>query len=72
MSRISISVPSSVANVSCGYDVLGFCLGYPCDEMTVEIKQTQGVEIEHVNGWSIPTDPKLNVCGAVAFEMIKN
>ena len=71
MSRISISVPSSVANVSCGYDVLGFCLGYPCDEMTVEIKQTQGVEIEHVNGWSIPTDPKLNVCGAVAFEMIK-
>ena len=38
MNKITISVPSSVANVSCGFDVLGFCLEKPCDEMTVEIK----------------------------------
>tara|TARA_B100001778_G_scaffold26689_1_gene19543 strand:+ start:1146 stop:1295 length:150 start_codon:yes stop_codon:yes gene_type:complete len=39
MNKITISVPSSVANVSCGFDVLGFCLEKPCDEMTVEIKK---------------------------------
>ena len=71
MSRISISVPSSVANVSCGFDVLGFCLEKPCDEMTVEIKKSQGLDIEIFNEKSIPTNPKENVCGAVAFAMIK-
>ena len=71
MSKIIINVPSSVANVSCGFDVLGFCLENPCDEMTVEIKKNPGVEIQVINEKSIPKDPKLNVCGAVAFEMIK-
>ena len=71
MSKITISVPSSVANVSCGFDVLGFCLEKPCDEMTVEIKKSQGLDIEIINEKSIPTNPKENVCGAVAFAMIK-
>ena len=71
MNKITISVPSSVANVSCGFDVLGFCLEKPCDEMTVEIKKKQGVDIQIINEKSIPTNPKDNVCGAVAFAMIK-
>ena len=71
MNKITISVPSSVANVSCGFDVLGFCLEKPCDEMTVEIKKNQGVDIQIINEKSIPTNPKDNVCGAVAFAMIK-
>ena len=70
MNKITISVPSSVANVSCGFDVLGFCLEKPCDEMTVEIKKKQGVDIQIINEKSIPTNPKDNVCGAVAFAMI--
>ena len=69
--KITISVPSSVANVSCGFDVLGFCLDKPCDEMTVEIKKTKGLEIKIINEKSITTDPKNNVCGPVAFAMIK-
>ena len=71
MNKITISVPSSVANVSCGFDVLGFCLEKPCDEMTVEIKKTEGLDIKIINGKSIPTDPKKNVCGPVAHAMIK-
>ena len=71
MSKITISVPSSVANVSCGFDVLGFCLDKPCDEMTVEIKKTKGIEIKIINEKSISTDPKNNVCGPVAIAMIK-
>ena len=49
MNKITINVPSSVANVSCGFDVLGFCLEKPYDEMTVEIKKTQGVDIQIIN-----------------------
>ena len=70
MNKITINVPSSVANVSCGFDVLGFCLEKPCDEMTVEIKKTQGVDIQIINEKSISTNPKYNVCGPVATAMI--
>ena len=71
MSKIKISVPSSVANVSCGFDVLGFCLEKPCDEMTVEIKKARDVEIKIINEKSIPSNSKYNVCGPVAFAMIQ-
>tara|TARA_B100000963_G_C22630689_1_gene674792 strand:+ start:1685 stop:2605 length:921 start_codon:yes stop_codon:yes gene_type:complete len=71
MSKITISVPSSVANVSCGFDVLGFCLEKPCDEMTVEIKKAKDVEIRIINEKSIPSNSKYNVCGPVAFAMIQ-
>ncbi len=71
MKKITINVPASVANVSCGFDVLGFCLEEPYDEMTIEIKKTKGVEIKILNEKSIPTDPKYNVCGPVAFAMMK-
>ena len=70
MNKITINIPSSVANVSCGFDVLGFCLEKPCDEMTVEIKKTRGVDIQIFNEKSIPTNPKYNVCGPVAKAMI--
>ena len=70
MNKITINVPSSVANVSCGFDVLGFCLEKPYDEMTVEIKKTQGIDIQIINEKSIPTNPKYNVCGPVAIAMI--
>ena len=71
MNKITISVPSSVANVSCGFDVLGFCLEKPCDEMTVEIKKARDVEIKIINEKSIPSNSKYNVCGPVAFAMIQ-
>ena len=71
MNKITISVPSSVANVSCGFDVLGFCLEKPCDEMTVEIKKASDVEIKIINEKSIPSNSKYNVCGPVAFAMIQ-
>ena len=71
MNKITISVPSSVANVSCGFDVLGFCLEKPCDKMTVEIKKASDVEIKIINEKSIPSNSKYNVCGPVAFAMIQ-
>ena len=71
MNKITISVPSSVANVSCGFDVLGFCLEKPCDKMTVEIKKASDVVIKIINEKSIPSNSKYNVCGPVAFAMIQ-
>ena len=35
MNEIKIFSPATVANVSCGFDVLGFCLDTVGDEMLV-------------------------------------
>ena len=38
MDKIKIHAPATVANLSCGFDVLGLCLDQPYDE--IEIQKT--------------------------------
>ena len=35
MDKVKVYAPSTVANLSCGFDVLGLCLNSPCDEIEV-------------------------------------
>ena len=48
MESIRIFSPASVANVSCGFDVLGFCLGPIGDEMVVRKSNHKGVRITKI------------------------
>ena len=50
MDQIKIFSPASVANVSCGFDVLGFCLDKIGDEMQVNKTNKPGVEIGEIRG----------------------
>ena len=43
MEEIKIFAPASVANVSCGFDVLGFCLDPVGDVMIIRKIKTPGV-----------------------------
>ena len=36
MDKIKIHAPATVANLSCGFDVLGLCLNQPYDEIEVQ------------------------------------
>ena len=44
MDHINIFTPASVANVSCGFDVLGFCLDTIGDIMKVSKTKTKGIK----------------------------
>ena len=35
MDRIKVKAPATVANLSCGFDILGLCLDNPFDEIEV-------------------------------------
>ena len=35
MDKIKIHAPATVANLSCGFDVLGLCLNEPYDEIEI-------------------------------------
>ncbi len=50
MDQVKIFSPASVANVSCGFDVLGFCLDSIGDIMVVHKTETPGVQIGSVTG----------------------
>ncbi|NRA93031.1 MAG: homoserine kinase, partial [Psychroserpens sp.] len=64
--QIKIFSPATVANVSCGFDVLGFCLDTIGDEMVVRKTQEKGIRITKIEGFDLPYDTHLNVAGVSA------
>ena len=66
MSEIKIFSPASVANMSCGFDVLGFCLDTVGDEMIIRKIKTPGIKISKIIGQKLPLETKKNVAGVAA------
>ncbi|GAB2535473.1 homoserine kinase [Rufibacter soli] len=63
--------PATVANVSCGFDVLGFALDQPGDEVWARKKEAPGITISHIQGIEgLSSDPSENVIGVVAQKML--
>ncbi|MDB5226791.1 MAG: thrB [Bacteroidota bacterium] len=60
--KIRVFAPATVANVACGFDVLGFAIDKPGDELIMEITKQKGVEIADIEGdeGMLPRDPKKN------------
>ena len=71
MDEIKIFCPASVANMSCGFDVLGFCLGPVGDEMIIRKTNSPGVKITKIQGQDLPLDVKKNVAGVAAEALLK-
>lgn len=60
--KIKVFAPATVANVACGFDVLGFAIDKPGDELLMEITQEKGVVIVDIEGDNgvLPRNPKKN------------
>ncbi|MFQ3351048.1 MAG: homoserine kinase [Candidatus Marivariicella framensis] len=66
MDSIKIFSPSSVANLSCGFDVLGLCLDTIGDEMIIKKSKKPGVRIIKIEGENLPLSIEKNVAGVAA------
>jgi len=71
MNEIKIFSPATVANVSCGFDVLGFPLKQVGDEMVVRKTLDRGIKIKVFGDNNLPLEPEKNVAGVVAIAMLK-
>jgi homoserine kinase len=71
MKEIKIFSPATVANVSCGFDVLGFCLDNIGDEMLVRKVDNKGIHITKIEGYKLPFEAKKNVAGVSALKLIE-
>jgi len=71
MKKITIQAPATIANLVCGFDVLGLALEAPYDVMTLELQEQPGLLIQHVDGFRLPTIPEENVAGAALIAMLE-
>lgn len=70
--EIEVFAPATVANVGCGFDVLGFALHRPGDTVVVRRRAGTGLVISGVDGEGsdIPLDPEKNTAGVAALALL--
>ncbi len=69
--EIRVFAPASVTNVSCGFDIMGFALNFPGDEVILKLKENGGVKITKITGADkkLSGDPLKNTAGAALLSM---
>ncbi len=67
---VTVHAPGTVANLVCGFDVLGMCLHEPYDIMHVRLLDEKKVTITSLDGYQLPSDPQQNTAGAPLIEMM--
>jgi homoserine kinase len=72
MNEIKIFSPATVANVSCGFDVLGFCLDTIGDEMIIRKTDKKGIYITKIEGYDLPFEVDKNVAGVSALALYED
>lgn len=63
---IKVFAPATVANVVCGYDVLGFAVNQPGDEVIMRFTNGKGITISKITGddGKLPLNPAKNTVSA--------
>lgn len=71
MKTITIQSPATIANLVCGFDVLGLALHDPCDSITLQLIDKPEVRISNTDDYNLPVDPQKNVAGVVLLSMME-
>ncbi len=65
MKNIRLHCPGTIANLVCGFDILGLALSDPYDIMEVTLLDRPEVIIHNLDPFNLPTEPEKNVAGVV-------
>ncbi len=68
---VTIHAPATVANLVCGFDILGMALNEPYDIMTLKVLEEPKVVITNKDEFNLPTDPVKNVAGVVLLSVME-
>ncbi|WP_313000195.1 homoserine kinase [Chryseobacterium gleum] len=69
MKKIKLKVPATVANLVCGFDILGMAVHEPYDEMEFRLLDTPDIIIKHTDAFGLPEEPSGNVAGIVLLKI---
>lgn len=72
--RAKARAPATVANVACGFDVFGFALNDPADEVVAVLSDKPGVRIRSMVGDSgrLPRDADKNTASVAVMAMLQD
>jgi homoserine kinase len=71
MNEIKLFCPATIANLSCGFDVLGLCLATAGDEMIIRKSDVKGIRITKIVGANLPLETEKNVAGVSALALLE-
>lgn len=71
MQTIKIHAPATIANLVCGFDILGLALDEPFDEITATLSDLPGVRIRHTDHYGLPEEASWNVAGVALQAMLE-
>jgi homoserine kinase len=69
--KVRIAAPATIANLVCGFDILGLALGEPYDIMELSVSENPGLRISHTDDYSLPVVPERNVAGAALLALME-
>ncbi|MDP4174508.1 MAG: homoserine kinase [Bacteroidota bacterium] len=71
---IKVFAPASVSNIACGFDIMGFAIDEPGDEIILRQKETSGVTITKITGdnGKLPLEACKNTAGAPVIALLKH
>ncbi|MGB5646676.1 homoserine kinase [Muriicola sp.] len=68
---IKIFCPATIANISCGFDVLGLALSAVGDEMVIKKVPIPGLRITKIIGLDLPKEVENNVAGVAGLAFME-
>ena len=71
LEKVHVFAPATVANMICGYDILGFAVDYPGDEVIMKKTEKLGIEILTITGdeGKLPLDVMKNTVSHSAWKL---
>tara|TARA_R110001599_G_scaffold335402_11_gene552413 strand:+ start:23050 stop:23994 length:945 start_codon:yes stop_codon:yes gene_type:complete len=72
--KVTAFAPATVANVSCGFDILGFAIEDLGDKVSVSLSDTPGVRVVKITGdnGKLPYESEKNTCSVAVKAMVDN
>lgn len=71
MKKVVVHSPGTVANLVCGFDILGLALSEPYDIMEVTLIDEPKVTIQNLDSFNLPVEPEKNVAGVVLLSVME-
>ncbi len=70
---IRVFAPATVANVACGFDILGFAVNQPGDEVIMRKRSDPGIEITEITGddGRLPYETEKNTAGIAVSRFLE-
>lgn len=70
MNEIKIFCPATIANLNCGFDVMGLCIDGIGDEMIIRQVAEKGIKITKITGANLPLEAEKNVAGVAGLALL--